>query len=193
LNKSKPNNAINFRLPEELLAVAEKKAQETGCRNINALGQKVLIAYLNGQLVDISEVSKIETKEVAAQPADYKPQNLEAINNLRQLTLKCFELILDGTLRDESFRSVVQASDHSWEKIGHTENESANRESQSAFSEYSSLVEEFSDEFEDLFSGEKLLVKVPAEKNRDSVYCLTDDSSDKSESNHVDSYINSVN
>ena len=193
MNKSKPNNAINFRLPEELLAVAEKKAQETGCRNINALGQKVLIAYLNGQLVDISEVSKIETKEVAAQPADYKPQNLEAINNLRQLTLKCFELILDGTLRDESFRSVVQASDHSWEKIGHTENESANRESQSAFSEYSSLVEEFSDEFEDLFSGEKLLVKVPAEKNRDSVYCLTDDSSDKSESNHVDSYINSVN
>lgn len=159
------SNVIAFRLPKSLKEEAEKRAKQNGQKNANEWCRKLAA----NELAKENDEAQLE-----------KELQLSAVDNVRQLVINCFELILGGTQKNQEFREIVSASNDDWKQITETQ------ESQLKFPEYSSLIDEVTNEMTDLFSGEKLIVKEEILNRTSSSLSEKDNTASLTEINRVD-------
>lgn len=140
MSKSK-TSVLSFRLTSELLDEARKRAEAGGEKNASAWCKKLIVK-------ELARNESVEENSNYSTGSDNQAIQLAAINNLRSLMLKSFEMIFSGTQKEEAFRSNTLVIEEDSKKINNTD--------------FNSMVDELSDELENLLDGEKLIVRADA-------------------------------
>lgn len=103
---------MSFRLSAELEVLASAAAASAGDKNASAWCQRLAIETLS----KIGEANQDENAERPPEPA-FVNDLFKSFDNLRRLTLDCFELSLGDKKQYKDFLNVIIASEEKWEMI----------------------------------------------------------------------------
>ena len=106
------SNIISFRLPAELIKLAQEAAIATGDKNASAWCQKLVI----NALLKSSDQHQNDKSESTSQ-LDEANDLVKALTNLRQLNIDCFELLLKDGENSKEFVQIAITSEEDWESI----------------------------------------------------------------------------